>query len=62
MIVPDNSKRKYTKVYDDIGEGCLISAVGLDGSEILLWDGRGHINVDLFTYRESMALHEYFEK
>ena len=62
VIMPDNSKSTDTKVYDDIGEGCLISAFGLEGSAILLWDGRGHINVDLFTYRESMALHKDFEK
>lgn len=35
------------------GDGCLLVAVWSAGSVIVVWDGRGHVDLNLFTYEEN---------
>jgi S-adenosylmethionine/arginine decarboxylase-like enzyme len=43
------------------GDGCLLVAFCFGGSIILMWDGRIHIDVNLFTFFESPRAHGDFE-
>ena len=44
----------------DVGEGCLLVALYESGSLIILWDGRSHIDINLFTYVEDVNLVDVF--
>ena len=44
------------------GDGCLLVAFCLGGSVTLMWDGRTHIDVNLFTFVESPRAHDDFER
>lgn len=44
------------------GDGCLLVAFCLGGSVILMWDGRIHIDVNMFTFVESPSAHEDFKE
>ena len=44
------------------GDGCFIVAFCLGGSVTLIWDGRIHIDVNLFTFVESPRAHDDFEQ
>ena len=39
-------------VHDDVGDGCLISSFWSEGSAVLQWDGRTHIDVNLVSFAE----------
>mmetsp|Transcript_6365 Transcript_6365/g.8375 ORF Transcript_6365/g.8375 Transcript_6365/m.8375 type:complete len:298 (+) Transcript_6365:1-894(+) len=36
--------------YDDLGDGCVLMATWSEGSVFVLWDGRGHVDINLFAY------------
>jgi S-adenosylmethionine/arginine decarboxylase-like enzyme len=44
------------------GDGCLLVAFSLGGSVVLMWDGRIHIDVNMFTFFESPSAHDDFEQ
>ena len=48
------------KQYDDIGDGGMILASSPKGYVTLVWDGREHISVSLFTYNEDIGVPEKF--
>jgi S-adenosylmethionine/arginine decarboxylase-like enzyme len=43
------------------GDGCVFVAFCLGGSVIAMWDGRMHVDVNLFTFLESTSAHGDFE-
>jgi hypothetical protein len=43
------------------GDGCVFVAFCLGGSAIVMWDGRMHVDVNLFTFLESKSAHDDFE-
>jgi len=49
-----------TRHYVGIGDGGLIVALSDDGDAILVWDGKEHIDISLFTEKEFQALPEKF--
>ena len=52
----ENRSRKDTKqkegihlrVYDEVGDGCIITGSWSNGSATLLWDGRDHVDINVF--------------
>ena len=44
----------------DVGDGCLLVALNESGSLAILWDGRSHIDINLFTYVEDVNLVDVF--
>lgn len=50
------------KKFCDIGDGCLLLALYGSGSLAVLWDGRTHIDVNLFSYHENLAIVDDFVK
>mmetsp|Transcript_6367 Transcript_6367/g.8378 ORF Transcript_6367/g.8378 Transcript_6367/m.8378 type:complete len:289 (+) Transcript_6367:1-867(+) len=51
--------------YDDLGDGCVLMATWSEGSVFVLWDGRGHVDINLFAYEgldeeESEAFNRWF--
>ena len=50
------------ETFDDLGEGCLLVAIHPKGSITLLWDGRTHVDINIFMYVESLDTVNNFEK
>lgn len=48
------------KKFSDVGDGCLLVAVWEVGSLAILWDGRNHVDVNLFTYVEDIKIGDSF--
>ena len=48
------------KRFCDVGEGCLFVALYDSGSLVILWDGRTHIDVNLFSYDENLSIVDDF--
>jgi hypothetical protein len=48
--------------YCDIGDGCVFVAFWSGGSAICVWDGRMHVDVNLFTYKEDVGPVDHFQK
>jgi spermidine synthase len=44
------------KTFCDVGDGCLVVGLYESGSLIILWDGRSHIDINLFSYDEDVSL------
>lgn len=51
-VVEEDQDVQY-EVFADLGDGTLVSAVWVDGSAMLLHDGRNHIDANLFLYEEA---------
>jgi len=49
------------KSYSDIGEGEVVAAIWAEGSAMLLFDGRGHVDVSLFQEQEDFRAGWTFE-
>ena len=49
------------KEYTGIGDGCVLIATWSGGSIVVLWDGRKHIDVNLFTYEQNTEMANTFE-
>jgi spermidine synthase len=47
-------------VQENIGEGCVITASWDGGNAVVVWDGRGHVDVNLFTHLQSQPIHFHF--
>ena len=50
-IMPIDSEKTFQN-YVNIGEGCLLAFQWPGGSFMVLWDGRDHVDVNLFTYSD----------
>ena len=50
------------KTFSDTGDGSLLVALWDWGSLAVLWDGRTHVDVNLFTYVESISIGDLFGK
>jgi hypothetical protein len=48
--------QKSVKRFCDVGEGCLFVALFESGTLTVQWDGRGHIDVILFTLKEDIGM------
>jgi len=48
--------------FDDVGNGCLLSAFWPEGNAILQWDGRDSIDVNLFTSAEMSGVQQKLEE
>ncbi len=49
-----------THTFDNIAEGALFISFWSSGSASILWDGRRHIDINLFTYTESVEAADEF--
>ena len=49
------------KEFTDVGDGCVLVTSWTKGHVILLWDGRNHVDINLFTYDEDFSFMELFE-
>jgi hypothetical protein len=47
--------------FKSVGEGCVVISFWSGGSVVLLWDGRNHVDLNLFTYLESNAFSKGFK-
>lgn len=56
-FVPDGG----VKTVSNLGEGALFVASFGKGDVVALWDGRSHLDIDLFMYREDLSLVQKFE-
>lgn len=45
---------------DGVGDGGLVTAMWKGGNCVALWNGRDHIDLNLFTFQESQELHDEF--
>jgi hypothetical protein len=50
------------QTFESFGDGVVISTVWNGGSLIVLWDGRSHIDVNLFTFVEDVHVGNTFER
>ena len=50
------------KEFTHVGEGSLLVAMFSKGNVIVLWDGRGHVDLNLFLYDEDDQFAKAFEK
>ena len=53
--------------FDNLGEGCLLVSMWKHGSVVLLWDGRDHVDLNIFLTEEenfdlANAIQQSFEK
>jgi len=50
-VVPASDTIHY-QTFSEIGDGYVITAVWAGGTAVLLYDGKGHMDVNIFTYKE----------
>ena len=50
------------QIHDGAGEGQLVTAFWPNGSAIATWDGRTHIDLNVFTFEEDKQRYEHFER
>ena len=48
-----NAEAVEVQEFSEIGNGCVLAALWLGGSVIIIWDGNAHIDVNLFLDEES---------
>lgn len=48
-------------IFDNLGDGCLFAAFWSEGNVNVLWDGKTHLDINLFTYEESDDHANFFE-
>merc|ERR1712161_146328 len=56
----DTDNLPNIKSFDKVGDGCLLVACW-SGGNVILWDGRQHIDINLFTYAEDFDTSKKFE-
>jgi len=47
--------------YSGLGDGCVLAVIWPGGSIVVLWDGKDHVDVNLFTYHENIKQAKEFE-
>ena len=50
------------KEFTNVGDGCVLVAMGSGGSAVVVWDGRVHVDVNLFTHVESKIVADSFSR
>jgi len=60
-LIPNNENAKVQE-FTNIGEGCLIVYFWSKGSIIVLWDGRFHVDINLFLFKENVQTANIFIK
>merc|ERR1712238_340037 len=60
--VDSDSENNNVKEFDDLGDGCLLFDTWRGGSIVVLWDGRNHVDINLFTYEEDFEQATAFEE
>jgi len=53
--------KSIIKEYKNLGDGCVLVCMWSGGSLVVLWDGKDHVDVNLFTYVEDIELGNVFE-
>lgn len=48
----EGSAKADVKLFEGLGDGSLFTAYFSGGSAVVLWDGRAHIDINLFTFAE----------
>merc|ERR1712129_105909 len=46
--------------FSNLGDGAYVSGFFSNGNIVVLWDGRNHIDINLFTYVENTLFHQKF--
>jgi len=49
------------RAYNDVGDGVVLVALWSGGTAVLVWDGGGRIDVNLYTVDESQFVHTKFK-
>ena len=49
-LYPIDDAASQQRSAEDIGEGCVVAILWQAGSIIVLWDGRKHVDMNVFTY------------
>mmetsp|Transcript_19104 Transcript_19104/g.52396 ORF Transcript_19104/g.52396 Transcript_19104/m.52396 type:complete len:909 (+) Transcript_19104:632-3358(+) len=49
-----------TDVFSDIGDGSVTVTIWSEGHAVLVWDGKGGVGMNLFTYEENVELADSF--
>jgi len=60
--VVNSDELVYFETFSDAGDGALVTSFWPDGSAVLLWDGRMHIDINLFLNEESSEKAVEFEE
>lgn len=60
IVLPSHTIKYET--FTEIGDGFLIAAVWPEGTAMLLYDGRGHMDVNIFAYKEDFRGFYAFDK
>jgi len=60
--VDSDSENNNVTEFDDLGDGCLLVDTWRGGSIVVLWDGRNHVDINLFTYEEDFEQATAFEE
>jgi len=56
------SQKTKIQQCDDVGDGLVLVATWLEGTIIVLWDGREHVDVNMFAYDGLESQVEHFQK
>merc|ERR1711923_262544 len=56
----NNLSDKEPLQFTDFGDGSLHSLQWNGGNVIVLWDGKNHVDINLFTYDEMRSFHDNF--
>jgi len=48
--------------FENVGDGCMFVAFWSGGSVVVVWDGRKHIDLNLFTYDENNRVATHFSR
>jgi len=60
-IAPENNNQKYEfHEFNELADGTVFFFIWHGGSILVLWDGRKHVDVNLFTYNEDEEIHKEF--
>merc|ERR1712051_165542 len=52
LLIPNDENVKVQE-FNNIGEGCLIVCLWSKGSIIVLWDGKFHVDINVFLFKEN---------
>eukprot|EP00980_Cylindrotheca_fusiformis_P004879 scaffold1038_cov100-Cylindrotheca_fusiformis.AAC.2 len=55
-----NGKMKKSTIIDTVGDGGLIVSISKEGHAVLTWDGRDHVDINLFNFNDSEEIADYF--
>jgi len=62
MCSRDNQHQVQLHGSSNLGEGSMVVAFWATGNAIALWDGKTHVDINLFTIEESAEHADFFEK